>query len=163
MDYEPNKIAALKDELRKDLEALERVERLMRAKSDPETPQDRRKKPTAAVQERPSEPEAQEPESEIMSGSLRATIATIINNSESTTRWTPRKVLSKLEEMKYDLRSKQPVYSVGQALKILAKRGDIKLARKGSGSAPNIYRSVNAGSNQPERQPVNLFGHALPN
>ena len=130
-------IAAMKDELRKDMEALERVERMMATKNSKlgggsPAPDDR--------QMALGVPEDDEYDTEAPADSLRGTIERIVN-ADPAARWTTSKVLTKLQEMQYDLRAKKPIYSVGQSLNVLAKKGRIRLARKGSGSAPNIYKA----------------------
>ncbi len=127
-------IGTLKEELRKDLEALERVERLMAAKNGSAAPVSENQLPLLQVSE------ADEFDSEAPASSLRGTIEQIVNGDPSS-RWTTQKVLARLKEMKYDLRAKQPIYSVGQTLNVLVKKGRIRLARKGAGSAPNIYKA----------------------
>lgn len=125
-------IAAMKEEMRKNLEALERVERMIAAKNGIVAPLDDKQLPL-------HEAEADEYETEAPVDSLRGTIEHIIN-SDPNARWTTQKVLARLKELKYNLRAKQPIYSVGQTLNILVKKGRIRIARKGAGSAPNIYK-----------------------
>ncbi len=127
-------ISAMKDEMRKNLEALERVERLLAAKGGivPPANDNQMSLPTAA--------EADEYDTEAPVDSLRGTIERIVN-SEPNARWTTQKVLARLQEMKYDLRAQKPIYSVGQSLNVLVKKGRIRIARKGAGSAPNIYKA----------------------
>jgi hypothetical protein len=130
MDFDTQKITVLKEELRRDLEALERVERLMAAKNGIVAPVDDKQLPLHV---------ADEYDTEAPVDSLRGTIESIIN-SDPNARWTTQKVLARLKEMKYDLRAKQPIYSVGQTLNVLVKKGRIRIARKGAGSSPNIYK-----------------------
>lgn len=50
-------------------------------------------------------------------------------------------MLAHLMKIKFPLRAKKPIYSIGQTLNVLVKAGAIKLARKGGGSTPNLYRA----------------------
>lgn len=134
MDTEAKKLIALKDELRKDMEALERVERLMASKNGSLSRPDSRQITLPVMDLILEEEDAEAP-----ANSLRGTIEQIVN-ADTTTRWTTQKVLVRLQELRYPLRAQKPIYSVGQCLNILVKRGSIRLARKGAGNAPNIYK-----------------------
>ena len=139
-------IRAFQEELRKDLEALERVERMMAAKSGPAVSKSDKRSPLfpPADSESEAEVESDEYDTEAPSDSLRGTIERIVNG-DLATRWTTQKVLTRLIEMRYDLRAKKPIYSVGQSFYVLAKKGRIRLVRKGAGSAPNVYRGKMEG------------------
>ncbi len=135
-----DEIIALKEEAKADYDALERVERLWAAKNGitPKKVEDDLQMPLV-VQQPAGTTEIDEYDTEAPSDSLRGTIERIVNN-EPNARWTTQKVLARLQELKYDLRATKPIYSVGQSLNVLAKKGRIRLARKGAGSAPNIYK-----------------------
>jgi hypothetical protein len=152
MDAEAKRLAALKEELRKDMEALERVERLMAAKNGSLSRPDDRQLPLP-ISPKPNH-EAMDTEDDDADDaprdSLRATIADLLN-SDPSIRWTTQKVLARLEEMKFPLRAKEPIYSVGQTLAVLVKKEKIRLARKGSGSAPHIYKGKIASDNSSAR------------
>ncbi|MDP9054170.1 MAG: hypothetical protein M3N93_07690 [Acidobacteriota bacterium] len=128
-------ILSLREELKRDIEALDRVERIIAAK-DAVAKSDERQIPlpirsVAADQDLDESPVT----------SLRGTIAATIN-SDTTVKWTTSKMLSHLEKTGYPLKAKKPIYSVGQTMQILAEQGKIRLVRRGAGSAPNIYRGV---------------------
>jgi|SRR5665213_2422511 len=138
MDMEARKLTALKDDLRRDLEAIERVERMMAFKNGSLLPlRDERQIPLQ-IQTVSSE-EEEDDDSEVQAGSLRATIEQMIN-ADPNNRWTTQKVLAQLKAANYPLRAKAPIYSVGQTLNVLVRKGKIRVARKGAGSAPNIYK-----------------------
>jgi hypothetical protein len=134
-------IRLLKEELRKDLEAIERVERLMAAKNSPRPADEHQLPPGAEPAVAGQEPDDSEDFTEAPRDSLRGTIERIVN-TDTTTRWTTQKVLARLKELNFNLRAKKPIYSVGQSLNILATRGRIRVARRGAGSAPNIYKGI---------------------
>jgi hypothetical protein len=135
-----DEIIALKEEAKANYDALERVERLLAAKNGivPKKAEDDLQMPLV-VQQPAGNAEIDEYDTEAPSDSLRGTIERIVNG-EPNARWTTQKVLARLQELKYDLRAVKPIYSVGQSLNVLAKKGRIRLARKGAGSAPNIYK-----------------------
>jgi hypothetical protein len=147
MDLEAKKIQALKEELRRDLEAIERVERLMASKNG--SPKDERQvimpltlsiSDTIGVQD--------DEENDGQAVSLKGTIESTIN-SDLSVKWTNQKMLAHLEKTGFPLRAKKPIYSIGQAMQKLSDSGAIKLVRKGMGNQPNIYRG------KPKEQPVN--------
>jgi hypothetical protein len=142
MDADAKRLVALKEELRKDLEALERVERLMAAKnSSLSRPDDRQL--ALPINGIPTKQDAidtaEEDADNAPSTSLRGKIAEVIN-SDPNARWTTQRVLAHLQELHFPLKAQKPIYSVGQSLNGLAKRGMIRLVRKGTGSEPNIYK-----------------------
>lgn len=138
MEAEAKRLAALKEELRKDMEALERVERLMAAKNGSlNRPDDRQ---LALPIKRDPIDSAEEDAENAPSTSLRGKIEEVVN-SDATTRWTTQRVLAQLQHLNYPLKAQKPIYSVGQSLNILAKKGKIRLVRKGTGSEPNIYKA----------------------
>jgi hypothetical protein len=151
-------IKAYKEELRKDLEALERVERMMAAKSDAVAVKNDKQLPLLSPRivesTQVDEQEVDEYDTEAPSDSLRGTIERIVNGDPAT-RWTTQKVLTRLKELKYNLRAQKPIYSVGQSLNVLAKKGRIRLARKGAGSAPNVYRAKTQDSPNAHRNEGN--------
>jgi hypothetical protein len=154
MDVEARKLIALKEELRKDMEALERVERLMAAKNGSlSRPDERQLKLPINTKPKHDVLDDEEDDAEnANSNSLRATVEQLLN-AEPTVRWTTQKVLARLEDIKYPLRAKQPIYSVGQTLNVLVKKGKIRLARKGGGSAPNIYKGKATDQTTTENRP----------
>jgi len=142
MDVDTQKFAALKEELRKDLEALERVERLMAAKNGKLSAlPDDRQLPLMPPDARRTDSIDQSDEDNGPATSLRGKIEEIIN-AEPGNRWTTQKVLAKLNEIKFPLKAQKPIYSVGQSLNGLVNQNRIKLARKGAGSEPNIYKGL---------------------
>jgi len=145
MDLEAKKISAIKEELRKDLEALERVERLMAKNGVPSLPDERQAvMPLSLVL--PDRTEDEDGNDNAVA-SLKDTIEATVN-AEPALRWTTQKVLVRLQQNGFPLRAKKPIYSVGQAMQKLAEAGAIKLVRKGSGNQPNIYKG------KPKEQPA---------
>src|SRR5262249_9132943 len=135
------KLAALKDELLRDLEAVERVEKLMASKNGLLSKPDKRQMtlPISSNKHAEAIENATEDAADAPKDSLRGTIERIINEDPSE-RWTTQKMLAHLRSISFPLRAEQPIYSVGQSLNVLVKKGKIRLARKGGGSAPNIYK-----------------------
>lgn len=134
MDLEAKRLEALEIELRRDLEAVERVRKMMAFKN-------------GALSSHSTDNSAQlefaDEEANLSDApvtSLRSTIEAMINRDQ-VTRWTVQKVVAELKAMNIGLKAEKPVYSVGQAMKILAGRGKIRLVRRGSGSEPNIYKA----------------------
>jgi hypothetical protein len=130
-------LAALEDELKRDLDAVARVRRLMEGKTGgigPTLAPADRERMTEAVNEDDQEDLDYSPVT-----SLRGKIEEVINHDPSV-KWTTQRVLAHLQRTGFPLRAKKPVYSVGQSLHKLAEKGRIRLVRKGNGSAPNIYK-----------------------
>lgn len=140
MDMEARKLAALKEDLRRDLEAIERVERMMAFKNGSLPRPDEREIPLPSLQVVDQATVTDDDDVEVQSGSLRSVIEQLVN-SDPTTRWTTQKVLAHLRSVNYPLRAKEPIYSVGQTLGLLVKKGKIRLVRKGGGSTPHIYKA----------------------
>lgn len=130
-------ILSLKDDLKRDLEALERVERIIAAKDAVISKPDERQIPLPIRSVVPADDELDETPVTSLRGTIAATI-----NSNPTVRWTTSKMLSHLQNTGFPLKAKKPIYSVGQTMQILAEQGKIKLVRRGAGSAPNIYRGI---------------------
>jgi hypothetical protein len=137
-----DRIAALKDELRRDLDAVERVERMLAFKNGSlMKPNGNGKQSTVAplnLDETVAPDDEYDTDAPV--DSLRGTVERIVN-SDPNERWTTAKVLQRLIETKFDLRAAKPIYSVGQSLNVLVKKGRIRLVRKGAGSAPNVYKA----------------------
>ena len=141
MEPEAKKLAALREELRKDLEALERVERLMAAKNGSLSRPDDRQMALPINKSRVLDVDSAEEDADnAPRTSLRGKIAEVIN-SDPSVRWTTQRVLSHLQAAHFPLKAKEPIYSVGQSLSSLVKKGNIRLIRKGTGSEPNIYKA----------------------
>lgn len=155
MDADPQRLAALKEELRKDLEALERVEKLLASKNGSLSRPDERQYPLPI---RSNGRTTEETTEDDLDGapvtSLRGTIDQIIN-ADPNIKWTTQKVLNHLQSIQYPLRAQKPIYSVGQALQILAGNDRIRLVRRGTGSAPNIYKGK-----LPAGPPANAEDHS---
>ena len=135
MDAQAQKLAALEQELRKDLEAVERVRRLMETKSVA-APDDRQLPlPVGFGLELIDETETNDEST----GSIIGTIEQLLN-ADPNVRWTTLKVLNQLKAIGYPLRAAKPIYSVGQSLSKLVKQGKIRLVKKGSGNSPHVYR-----------------------
>lgn len=140
MEPEAKKLASLREELRKDLEALERVERLMAAKNGSLSRPDDRQMALPINKSRVLDVDSAEEDADNAPGiSLRGKIAEVIN-ADPNVRWTTQRVLAHLQNTHFPLKAQKPIFSVGQSLNSLVKRGNIRLVRKGTGSAPNIYK-----------------------
>jgi hypothetical protein len=141
MDAETNrKMLALKEELRRDLEAIERVERLMASKNGALGSDNRQRvlpidlSVPAALGLHDEDEENQE-DVPSLKGTIEATV-----NADLTVRWTNQKMLTHLKKVGFPLRAKKPIYSIGQAMQKLSDAGTIKLVRKGTGNQPNVYK-----------------------
>ena len=118
------------EEHRKDLEALARLKRFLPSKDNMgglET--------STTITEPPSHstitplvPEEGTP--------LKHAIRDILNHDPSV-KWTNSKVLKYLIDIGFELKAQKPIYSIGQATQQLISSGEIKLVKKGSGSAPS--------------------------
>ena len=156
-------LLALKDELKRDLEAIERVERMMTFKNIPieskPEPVPERLTASQTIAEAP-QAMAEEIEDDLDSdanpNSLRGTIEQIINTHPDV-RWTTQRILAHLSKINYPLKAQKPIYSVGQALRQLTVKRRIKLARKGAGSEPNIYRALSTTPSQEDSSGQGLF------
>jgi hypothetical protein len=154
MDSEAKRIIALKEELRRDLEAIERVERLMAFKNGAlKAPDERQGVLGIGVVEFGSD--EGEDEDQTTATSLKGTIEATIN-ADCGVRWTNQKMLSHLNQVGFKLRAKKPIYSIGQAMQKLSDSGKIRLVRKGAGNQPNIYKGKQkdqqAGSEAPSAE-----------
>jgi hypothetical protein len=141
MDNETKRMIALKEELRRDLEAIERVERLMALKNGSISNKDERQtvlpinislEDSLAMQD--------EDEDQDQGTSLKGAIAATIN-ADPAMRWTNRKMLTHLQQIGFKLRAQKPIYSIGQAMQKLCDAGDIRIVRKGAGNLPNVYKA----------------------
>lgn len=137
MDLE--QLASLEEDLRKDLEAISRVKQILALKNGSlSRPDDRQIRLPIRIQE-PDDPLDADDVEEARSDSLVGTIERIIN-SDLNVRWTTAKMLTRLQSLKFPLKAKKPIYSVGQSMQKLEEKGKIRIVRRGTGSAPNIYR-----------------------
>jgi hypothetical protein len=142
MTPDTQKLTALKEELKKDLEALERVERLIAFKNGSlSAPTEDRQLHLGIATVKPVRgiDDADEDAEGTPTISLKAKIAEIINHDHAA-KWTTQRMLNHLVEIHFPLKAKKPVYSIGQSLNSLVTAGKIRLVRKGSGSEPNIYK-----------------------
>jgi hypothetical protein len=135
MNPEPEKLAALEAELRRDLEAIERVRRLMALKNGSLSPDSRQYTLPGAIAPGESDDGLESTNASSLSGTIERIV-----NSDATVRWTTPKMLVHLQQIGFPLRAKKPIYSIGQAMQKLASRGDIRIVRRGAGNSPNIYK-----------------------
>jgi len=124
MEFDARKLLSIEEKLRKDLDAVQRVKRMMALE---------------AAEGGGHDADADDADLEAPVTSLRGTIQQLLNANPEK-RWTAQQVLSALKDSGYPLRAKQPIYSVGQTLNILAKKQKIRIVRRGTGSAPHIYK-----------------------
>jgi hypothetical protein len=135
---EAQKLTALEQDLRRDLEAIERVKKMMAFKNGSLSAPDERQIPLMTLEQ--DIPETANL-ADIPSTSLRGTIQSIMC-ADPSVRWTVQKMVAHLASTGFDLKAQKPVFSVGQAMKKLAESNRIKLVRRGSGSEPHIYRGI---------------------
>jgi hypothetical protein len=121
--------AAMLEEHRKDLEALQRLKRFLPNAGPSGLDAARAPKPNVAEEE---------PEDET-SPSLRDKIAEILS-ADPSQGWTTRKVLARLVELKFPLGAQRPINGVSVALSVWVRRGKAYIARRGTGRKPHIYR-----------------------
>ncbi len=136
---ETDRLNSLEQELRRDLEAIERVKRMMAFKNNnPPAQRAEESKPSKIVGlfELDGADETMQPEEGV---SLRGTIEAIMN-ADPSLRWTVQKMVQRLKDSGFELKAQKPVFSVGQAMKKLADKGRVRLAVKGVGSAPHVYQ-----------------------
>lgn len=148
MDFEAERLSALEQELKRDLEAITRVRQLMAFKNG--SLAGHKTEPIQApisAADRLDFDDGVDVGLDAPSTSLRGTIESTINANPSV-RWTVQKMLKHLADGGFELKAQKPVFSVGQAMKKLADQKRISLIRKGSGSAPHIYR----GKDKEEKQ-----------
>jgi|ERR1035438_2166422 hypothetical protein len=138
MDAEVQKLTALEEELRRDLEAITRVRQIMALKNGSLSKPDDRQIPLL-MNLPAADPQADDDLDEERADSLIGTIDKTIN-SDPNIRWTTTKMLAHLQSIQYPLKAQKPIYSVGQTMKKLEEKGRIRVVRRGSGSAPNIYK-----------------------
>jgi hypothetical protein len=162
MDADAKKRIALKEELLRDLEALERVERLMATRNGiPLPPDDRQSILPLSVSVSDSINVDDDPP-EGLPTSLRGTMESILKAGGPSEKWTNQRMLNHLRAMKYPLRAKQPIYSIGQTMQKIEESGLIRISRKGAGNQPHIYRLKvvsEAGNEQPREE--NTANHAV--
>jgi hypothetical protein len=145
MNPEPEKLAALEADLRRDLEAIERVRRLMAFKNGSLPPTDTRQYTLpGAISDEPDE-DLDGADTTSLTGKINQLV-----NSDPNMRWTTPRMLSHLQQIGFPLHAKKPIYSVGQTMQKLAARGDIRIVKRGSGSSPNIYKGKVVAANEGE-------------
>jgi hypothetical protein len=162
MDNDARKRIALKEELLRDLEALERVERLMATRNGvmPLPPDDRQSVLPLRVEVSDNitveDDAADEPPR-----SLRGTMEAVVRAAGPAEKWTNQRMLNHLRAIKYPLRAKQPIYSIGQAMQKLEEAGVVRIARRGTGSQPNIYKLKQVPDGTDTAREENASNHAV--
>ena len=143
MHLDATDIARMKSELQKDMEALERVERMMGQTTTSTMPVVADQPPVHETKSHPVDYGLNvgfsRPDNMLEPISLVAAVTKVINDDPGH-RWTTQGVFGKLKSMGYPFGAKEPIFSIGQTLRKLVDRGEIRLARKGAGSEPNIYK-----------------------
>lgn len=143
-------LAALEQDLRRDLDAIERVKKMLAFKNGSLKLHGAQKpKPLEEPDEITVEVSEAFNLADIPATSLRGTIEAVMNEDPNV-RWTVQKMLAHLQNTGFELKAAKPIYSVGQSMKILANKGKIRLIRRGSGSEPNVYRGKVA---EPKEEP----------
>jgi hypothetical protein len=139
----PDDLLKLEAELKKDLDAISRVRKMMASKNGAVADATKTivtlpsSTPTSSVSD------ADDDEDDLDEGpvtSLRGTVERVVN-SDPNKQWTTQRVLDRMRRDGFDFKAQKPIYSVGQALQKLAQRHRIRRTRKGTGSSPNIYRA----------------------
>jgi hypothetical protein len=141
----------IKEDFRKDLEAIERVERMMIAQNASQgSKQDDRQLQLGGQEFEASDEDDVAAETR---PTLIGAIEKVINAAPSI-RWTTQKVMAQLTANGYKFEAAKPIYSVGQSLQKLVKQQKIRCTHKGSGSTPNIYKGRVEGAS-PIAAPAN--------
>jgi hypothetical protein len=143
---DPLELAEMEAELKSDLDALSRVRRMMESRKNRDKANNGLAKPIGPLVAIPVSTDAPEDddyqdEENGPNVSLRGKIAQVVNEQPDV-KWTTQKVLLHLQKTGFPLKAQKPRFSVGQALNKLTEQGKIRLTRKGTGSEPNIYRSL---------------------
>jgi len=141
MNMDAKELAALEEDLRRDLEAIGRVRQLMAAKSSAKAADDRQRTSLPSLFPLRPDPVETDLDEDSAPGSIRGTVETTIN-ADPNVRWTTQKMLVHLQQTGFPLRAKKPIYSIGQAMQKLADAKKIRLVRKGAGNQPNIYKGL---------------------
>lgn len=143
MDFDTQKLATLEEDLKRDLDAIQRVRKLISFKNGAlsSEPKDDPRQRIIPLEVRADDTFQMSDDSESVprAPSLRGTIESIIN-SDPSVRWTTQKMLAYLQKTGYDLKAQKPVYSIGQALQKLVDADRIRIIQRGAGSSPNIYK-----------------------
>ena len=142
MDSETEKLANLEADLRRDLEAIERVRKILALKNGSviRATENRTDLPKALTIEVSDGLNLSDNAAlDVSPTSLRDTIEYIIN-ANANERWTVQKMLKHLIESGFELKAKEPIYSVGQAMKKIADKERIRVIHRGVGSRPSIYQ-----------------------
>ena len=158
MDSEAQKLDALEQELKRDLDAITRVKKMMAFKNGLlSSPADDRQM-ALPVPADPADNRVITLEADlefVPAASLRGTIEAIINK-DADVRWTVQKMLKYLRDINFNLKATKPLFSVGQAMKKLADSKRIRLVYRGTGSEPYIYK----GLAPPKETEVHSVNHA---
>jgi len=134
---------AMEEEHKKDLAALARVQRFLDTPPAASTANGAHEHPVgpqAAAAAPPIDEEA--PGEEQITSLIGAALDVVRSRPELS--FSPRTVLQALEAQKFPLVGDEHrrLVSIGQSLKKLATRNDIRLVRHGKGREPNVYRAL---------------------
>lgn len=120
---------AMREEHTRDLEALQRLKRYL--------PSNSRSAPAAQQSPKLVE-EAVRPVRRSTNRGLKAEVITVIKEEPGRV-WTRPGVYEKLNERGFQIRAKDHVAALNQALRTLVQNGDIHILRQGTGSALSEY------------------------
>jgi hypothetical protein len=132
---------AMREEHRKDLEALERLKRLIHKNGDAtcQAPDHKPQQIDAEYVDNNDDP------LDLQEGLFPATIIGRVESimvANTARRWTVPSMLTELMRQKFPLAAQKPASTLGLVFGKLHKRGRIRLVRRGSGRTPNVFRAV---------------------
>jgi hypothetical protein len=129
----------IESEHQKDIEALERLMRFLPRVEMPESTNDQ---PAALTIEKAAIIVATDPNAGLLDNGARSVLGglELVLSQNHDRTWTGQQLKKELEAKGYELLAKNPMATIGVALKKLVDRGKIKVVRLGSGREPHIYQ-----------------------
>lgn len=124
---------SMREEHRKDLEALERLKRFLPASS------------ISAQKPEPGATPGSNQQLELEEGLAPTSIIGKVESvmiADTDREWTVPQMLSQLRKDKFPMLAKAPLSTLGLTFTKLTRRGKIKLVRRGYGRNPNVYRGI---------------------
>jgi hypothetical protein len=138
--YDSKTLAAMeqsmRDEHRRDLEALERLKRFLPANGNAPAQSKTIDAPIVDTNDDALDlPEGPFPQTII--GKVES-----IMLADTAKRWTVPAMLQELRRTNFRLEAKTPASTLGLVFAKLRKRGRIRIVKRGSGRTPNVFRGV---------------------
>jgi hypothetical protein len=134
--------SAMREEHRKDLEALQRLKRFLPANSAAPTQQ-----PPVDAKHADTNDDSHDPTVDSLAQTIIGKVESIML-ADTNKRWTVASMLEELRRLNFPLVSKTPTSTLGLVFAKLHKRGIIRLVRRGSGRTPNVFRGVQSQSQE---------------